>query len=107
MVQSGPVKFCQKARDVADLILLRTDRLPFDAGETVVQKMRIDHGLQRFQLFRPFFQTEPIHLPHHFIDLAAHIAEAFCHDADLVRRIRTDHDIKIPPADLLGAFLQP
>ena len=107
MIQSGPVKFCQKARDVADLILLRTDRLPFDAGEAVVQKMRIDHGLQRFQLFRPFFQTEPIHLPHHFIDLAAHIAKAFCHDADLVRRIRTDHDIEIPPADLLGALLQP
>ena len=46
-VQTGPVRTLPKACEIADLVISGADGLPFDAGETVVQKMRINHGLKR------------------------------------------------------------
>ena len=81
-----PVKSGKRQGYFADLFLSSPDRHPVDHRKGIVEKMRIDLGLKRFQF--KFLQGDfiYIHLVDQTVDLIHHSAEAPDQDSHLVLR---------------------
>ena len=101
LAERRPEKSRQGGNEGDHFFLLSCFRHPYDSIQGVVQKVRINLCLQKFQLRIPKVELLLLNPLHKLTHIRNHLIEAFRQNGCLVRRIHLHPDIEVAKGNLL------